>query len=166
MATVAIGDIHGNLLALENLLDKVLPDLDKTDTLVFLGDYIDRGPETKRCVDLITSLRLNSEFSVVTMMGNHEEWLLATMHDYTRHSWLIGAESFDTIASYSPRAATQLRREAEEALIGFSSVQLESRPMALRQRLRISSASSVSGQEASQSISERSRSAGNRIRIA
>jgi serine/threonine protein phosphatase 1 len=115
MATVAIGDIHGNFRALEDLVDKVLPDLGKTDTLVFLGDYIDRGPETKRCIDSIISLRSKSAFSVVTLMGNHEEWLLATMHDYTRHSWLIGAESFETIESYSREAATQLRRKAEDA---------------------------------------------------
>ena len=41
MTTVAIGDIHGNFSALKDLLDKVLPDMDRTDTLVFLGDYID-----------------------------------------------------------------------------------------------------------------------------
>ena len=39
--------------------------------------------------------------------------MLATMRDYTHHSWLIGAESFDTIASYSPEAAIRLRLEAE-----------------------------------------------------
>ncbi len=115
MATVAIGDIHGNLLALEDLLDKVLPDLEKSDTLAFLGDYIDGGPETKRCVELIVSLQSKAEFSVVTLMGNHEEWLLATMRDHTRHSWLTGAESFETIASYTPEAANQLRHEAETA---------------------------------------------------
>ena len=46
MATVAIGDIHGNSRALENLLD-ILPEMKPADTLVFLGDFIDRGPDTK-----------------------------------------------------------------------------------------------------------------------
>ncbi|MBV8631526.1 MAG: metallophosphoesterase, partial [Silvibacterium sp.] len=44
MATVAIGDIHGHLAALEDLLAKVMPTLSPSDVLVFLGDYIDKGP--------------------------------------------------------------------------------------------------------------------------
>jgi hypothetical protein len=51
MATVAIGDIHGNFAALRDLLDKVRPELDKTDTLVFLVDYIYRGPDARSCID-------------------------------------------------------------------------------------------------------------------
>jgi serine/threonine protein phosphatase 1 len=50
MATVAIGDVHGNLGALEDLLEKVLPILSAGDHLVFLGDYIDRGPDSWECV--------------------------------------------------------------------------------------------------------------------
>lgn len=115
MATIAIGDIHGNSQALENLLEKILPEMKSADTLVFLGDFIDRGPDTKHCVDQIASLRSSADFAVVPLMGNHEEWMLATMHDYTRHSWLIGAEAFDTIASYSPEVAARLRRGAEDA---------------------------------------------------
>ena len=45
MATVAIGDIHGNLGPLEDLLSQVVPEMRPEDTLVFLGDYIDRGPD-------------------------------------------------------------------------------------------------------------------------
>jgi len=39
--------------------------------------------------------------------------MLSTMHDYTRHSWLLGAEAFITVASYSPEVASYLRKEAE-----------------------------------------------------
>src|SRR5438046_10695213 len=53
MATIAIGDIHGNLPALDDLVDQVAPDLSAADTVVFLGDYIDRGPASKDCVDRI-----------------------------------------------------------------------------------------------------------------
>jgi serine/threonine protein phosphatase 1 len=115
MATIAVGDIHGNARALESLLENLLPDLKPTDTLVFLGDYIDRGADVKSCIDRIVALNSDAGFSVVTLMGNHEEWMLATMHDYTRHSWLVGAEAFDTIISYSPEAAVQLRHEAAKA---------------------------------------------------
>ena len=68
MATVAVGDIHGNFSALKDLLDKVLPDMDKTDTLVFLGDYIDRGPDTRSCIERIVALKSSADFAVVTLM--------------------------------------------------------------------------------------------------
>ena len=44
--TFAVGDIHGDLAALRAVLAK-LPPLDAEDTLVFLGDYLDRGPESR-----------------------------------------------------------------------------------------------------------------------
>jgi len=45
MATIAIGDIHGNLAALQDLLGQLQHEADRGDAVVFLGDYIDRGPE-------------------------------------------------------------------------------------------------------------------------
>ena len=47
MATIAGGDIHGNLSALEDLLAKLIPVLSRDDVVVFLGDYIDRGPDAR-----------------------------------------------------------------------------------------------------------------------
>ena len=115
MATITIGDVHGNLAALQSLIDIVLPELCRGDTLVFLGDYIDRGPDSKNCVEEIIRLKYNAPFSVVTLPGNHEEWMQATKRDYTRHSWLLNIEAFDTIASYSVDAADQLRTAMENA---------------------------------------------------
>ena len=115
MATIAIGDIHGNIAALEDVLDQVTNHLTPNDAIVFLGDYIDRGPSTKACIDRILALRSCSDATVVTLLGNHEDWLMRTLRDPTRHSWLLGMEAFVTISSYSPAAAVELRRAAEEA---------------------------------------------------
>lgn len=115
MTTFAIGDIHGNLAALESLLERLVPELDSTDTLVFLGDYIDRGPDVRGCIEAIVQLEEEAPFTVVPLLGNHEAWMLATMDDYGRHSWLLGAEAFETVASYSREAETLLRREVESA---------------------------------------------------
>lgn len=75
----AIGDIHGSLLQLDALIKLVQTDIQKyPDTkgvLVFLGDYIDRGPYSKGVVDLILS-GLPSEFVVHCLRGNHEDMLL------------------------------------------------------------------------------------------
>ena len=115
MATIAIGDIHGNIAALEDVLAQVASGLTADDVVVFLGDYVDRGPASKACIDRILDFRSRSDAKVVTLLGNHEDWLLRTLRDPTRHSWLLGTEAFDTIASYSPAAAIKLRRAAEEA---------------------------------------------------
>ena len=110
MATIAIGDIHGNLAALDDLLGRLPNDIDSRDTVVFLGDYIDRGPDAKGCLDRILRFRRETRAEVVCLRGNHEDWLLRTMDDYSRHSWLMGMESFDTIRSYSTDAAIALQQ--------------------------------------------------------
>jgi serine/threonine protein phosphatase 1 len=79
MATIAIGDIHGNHSALIDVLDQIRSEVDAGDTVVFLGDYIDRGPDTKRCIDAILSFRQEVKAEVVCLRGNHEDWLLVKL---------------------------------------------------------------------------------------
>lgn len=113
MSTIAIGDIHGNLRALEDLLSRITPEINAGDTVVFLGDYIDRGADAKGCIQTILDFRRTINGRVVTLLGNHEEWMLRTYKDHTRHSWLLGMEGFQTVRSYSTTAAERLREEAE-----------------------------------------------------
>lgn len=71
---IAIGDIHGCLQPLRTLLEeKVLPG--KDDTLVFLGDYIDRGLQTKQVIDYLMALQRQGQ-PCIFLMGNHEQTLL------------------------------------------------------------------------------------------
>lgn len=75
----AIGDIHGNLDLLERLLDKLSPDLART-RLVFMGDYIDRGPRSKGVVDYVLRLKnLVPPGQVICLKGNHEAMFLNFM---------------------------------------------------------------------------------------
>jgi serine/threonine protein phosphatase 1 len=115
MATIAVGDIHGNLAALTDILDQIRPAAGSGDTVVFLGDYIDRGPDSKACIEAILRLKRESQAEVVCLMGNHEDWLLETMRDHRRHSWLLGMEGLDTVESYSVAAARTLREAATKA---------------------------------------------------
>ena len=125
MASIAIGDIHGNCAALRDLLAKVEPTLTSQDTVVFVGDYIDRGTQSAQVVDRVLTLRRESPATVVTLKGNHEDWLLKTMRDHTCHSWLLATEAYSTIESYSPVAAERIRAAEREidrnALYGGSS---------------------------------------------
>jgi serine/threonine protein phosphatase 1 len=56
-------------------------------------------------------LNIQKERHVIAIKGNHEEWMLETMNDYTKHSWIIGMEGLDTIKSYSETAENEIRKE-------------------------------------------------------
>jgi serine/threonine protein phosphatase 1 len=73
---IFIGDIHGCLNTFNELLQQLL--LEKGDHLILLGDYIDRGPDSKGVIDRILELR-KADFLLTTLRGNHEQMLI---HDY------------------------------------------------------------------------------------
>lgn len=68
---LAIGDVHGMYEKLIKLMDKIRFNPDE-DLLIFLGDYIDRGPDPGRCLQYIFSLQQQYPDVVVCLMGNHE----------------------------------------------------------------------------------------------
>lgn len=68
---LAVGDVHGCHTALVTLLKVLL--LNSDDTLVFLGDVVDRGPDSKQVVDQILSLR--DTCHVICIIGNHEQMM-------------------------------------------------------------------------------------------
>jgi len=94
--TIVIGDIHGCLAPLRRLLDRVAPGVD--DTLVFLGDYIDRGPDSSWVVEHILCLRQQLP-RLVTLKGNHEVMLLDFLHGRNRQDYLLHGGR-ETLASY------------------------------------------------------------------
>jgi serine/threonine protein phosphatase 1 len=68
---LAIGDVHGMYQKLIKLMDKIRFNPDE-DLLIFLGDYIDRGPDPGRCLQYIFALQQQYSDVVVCLMGNHE----------------------------------------------------------------------------------------------
>lgn len=73
--TFAVGDIHGDIEALDCLLER-LPKLTKEDTLLFVGDYLDRGPASREVVERIRELPSRVDAEVIALRGNHEDaWL-------------------------------------------------------------------------------------------
>ncbi len=69
--TWIIPDIHGCAATLQMLLDQLIKP-NKADRLVFLGDYIDRGPDSKGVIDIIMTLQQGG-YTVSALKGNHEE---------------------------------------------------------------------------------------------
>lgn len=66
--TLAIGDIHGCHVSLQTMLDLVQPS--REDLIITLGDYVDRGPDSKRVIEIL--LDLKKSHSYIHLMGNHE----------------------------------------------------------------------------------------------
>ncbi len=95
MATFAIGDIHGCFTALETLIQVVAPSPE--DQIVFLGDYVDRGPNSAHVIEY---LRLLDPENAICLRGNHEIMMMAFRDQQPdSKSWLDygGAE---TLISY------------------------------------------------------------------
>ncbi|MBN1848124.1 MAG: serine/threonine protein phosphatase [Deltaproteobacteria bacterium] len=96
--TFIIGDIHGCLSALLNLIEKIKWRPDK-DRLIFLGDYIDRGEDSKGVVDYILSL-INQSSNIQCLKGNHEDMLLNYLNDGDIRTFLYNGGK-TTLASYT-----------------------------------------------------------------
>ena len=70
---LAVGDIHGHFSKLLSVYRKVRFDASK-DLLIFLGDYIDRGPQVRECLAFL--MELAEQKTVVLLRGNHEQMML------------------------------------------------------------------------------------------
>jgi serine/threonine protein phosphatase 1 len=93
---IAIGDIHGCSRALDRLLEAIGPRAD--DVFVPLGDYVDRGPDSKGVINRI--LELEKSAHVVPILGNHEEMMIVVLgqqvgpHDWLRYGGVATLDSY------------------------------------------------------------------------
>lgn len=117
--TFAFGDLHGDLPALETVMAK-LPRLDGGDTLVFVGDYLDRGRDSKGTVAFVRGLPSRIPARVVTLMGNHEDgWLRVMNGGWPEFVWPAGNGCIATVRSFlgtQPTEDGRPQREEMEAL--------------------------------------------------
>lgn len=96
---VAIGDIHGCVKTLEALWEKLEPYSDRIH--VFVGDYIDRGPDSKGVVDFL--LKMKQERKSVFLRGNHELMLLNALENGHMENWMMNGGR-TTLKSYGKSA--------------------------------------------------------------
>ena len=75
---IAIGDIHGHREKLDNLLHQIQPR--EEDKFVFLGDYIDRGPDSRGVIEDLIDFRLLYP-KTIFLRGNHEQLMIDTLVD-------------------------------------------------------------------------------------
>lgn len=74
-----IGDVHGCLKTLQKLIEERIS-LNREDSVYFVGDFIDRGPDSKGVLDYISRL-ISEGYRISSVRGNHEEMLLETLSD-------------------------------------------------------------------------------------
>lgn len=98
MRKFAISDIHGCRNTFEALLDKI--GLTTADELYLLGDYIDRGPDSKGVLDLILKLQQDG-YPIQCLRGNHEEMLLDSRYDRRQLlNWMLYNGGEETVKSF------------------------------------------------------------------
>ena len=117
----SVGDIHGQYQKLQNLLrrcelDHVARGVEEK-ALVFVGDYVDRGPNSEQVVHLLMKLQAASPSRVFCLKGNHELILVAaargqlSRYDVTLKEWLDRGGGAATLRSYGVTHPSQLPDE-------------------------------------------------------
>lgn len=115
---IAIGDIHGRLDALEAMLRRLAPV--PQDVLVFLGDYIDRGPDSAAVLNCLIELDRKRGERDIFLMGNHEEmlfrWAGILEDDGYRDAWLaVGGD--EVLRQWGGRAPADTMDWLERRLV-------------------------------------------------
>ncbi|RYG98219.1 MAG: serine/threonine protein phosphatase [Alphaproteobacteria bacterium] len=119
----AIGDIHGCADLLELMLERIelmeRPAKQRKPKLIFLGDYVDRGPDSRRVLELLSSNRLDA-FECIFLLGNHDAAMLSFLNYEPQSEAWLSHGGLDTLISYGvappPVGAPQLlvhRAQAE-----------------------------------------------------
>ncbi len=121
MLTFAIGDIHGRHDLLRILLRKISAHAEgRVHKLVFLGDYIDRGPDSAGVIDTIRTMQEASPDKVVCLMGNHEDMMLTAVKDPSAISWWIGNGGGSTLRCFDVSTPGRIPSNVLEWLSGLS----------------------------------------------
>lgn len=108
LSVYAIGDVHGESELLANLLAEIFRDIGSSEVsrakIIFLGDYIDRGANSKGVVDLIVSLKgivgENGRIALHCLLGNHEKMLSDFLNDAEAGCGWLSVGGVETLLSY------------------------------------------------------------------
>ena len=132
MRLLAVGDIHGCLAAFDDLLNWVLPTPD--DVIVALGDFVDRGPNTRGVLDRLIDLR--GRLNLICLRGNHEQMMVeARDGGRSEQKMWLGVGGIQALQSYGVAATlADVPREPLELPPKRPGRLLRDRPLYLRAR--------------------------------
>ena len=106
MRKLVIGDIHGGLKALKEILEKI--NLITTDQLIFLGDYVDGWSESPQVIDYL--IQLNENYNCVFIKGNHDDLLLNYLKTKTYNEEWFKHGGQSTVNAYKKVTTSQLQK--------------------------------------------------------
>lgn len=113
----AIGDIHGCFDSFRELVEDKIK-ISNRDKLVLLGDYIDRGKQSKEVIDYIIEL-LQKGFDIIPLIGNHESMLLDALgNDELLSIWIQNGGS-ETMESFSINSLKDLDQSYKDFFKGL-----------------------------------------------
>lgn len=96
--TFAIADIHGRVDLLKAAVDRI--ETSDGGTVVFLGDYVDRGPDSDSVIEFLMAGPRYPNFKWICLAGNHEAMMLSAVADVGDRGWWIGCGGDATLDSY------------------------------------------------------------------
>ena len=115
MALFAIGDIHGHIQSLEALL--ATHQFSQEDSVVFLGDYVDKGPDVAGTLDMLVKLSDHSNF--IFLRGNHDQLFLDACLDSTHVSLWECLAGDAPLSSYGSGDTSKLIASIPDSHIHF-----------------------------------------------
>lgn len=105
-----VGDVHGCPNTLEHLLTENIR-LRKEDTIIFLGDYIDRGSDSKGVIDILLDL-YKKDYNVSCLLGNHEELFIESDNDDEIFAfWVKRCGGLKTLSSFNVASFEELNQD-------------------------------------------------------
>lgn len=97
--TYAIADLHGRYDLLEAALERIEAS-PSGGTIVFLGDYVDRGPQSREVIERLLAGPTQPGWKWVCLKGNHEDMMVGAIRGEYEESWWLGNGGSHTLASY------------------------------------------------------------------
>ncbi len=103
-----IGDVHGMYSSLCQLYNKILEDIKNTDdpfgnTILFVGDYVDRGHHSKQVLDMLMNFTNSDKLTHIFLMGNHEAMMIEACDKHVLNLggvWIVNG-GYETLKSFS-----------------------------------------------------------------
>lgn len=97
--TFAIGDIHGCIDPMMRMIERVEA-YAPAGKIVFLGDYVDRGPDSRSVIERLIAGPSSPDWQWITLKGNHEDMLTGAHDGRHAESWWLENGGIETLASY------------------------------------------------------------------
>ncbi|MBN1388053.1 MAG: serine/threonine protein phosphatase [Bacteroidales bacterium] len=114
---LAVGDSHGCFRQLYNLVTEIIR-LTREDKLVMLGDYIDRGEDSKAVLDLIMEFK-GEGYDIIPLMGNHEDMMInAPQSPLDNYNWMLNGGG-ETLRSFGVLSVDEIDEKYMEFISGM-----------------------------------------------